>query len=176
MKKFILFVLLFIISVFIGNKKVYSQTTNTNEQRKKLIIVSPGLSLQKNFYAELNFTLADRSLIENFSESSSQFVVGPRIGVEIGNFNNKTIVAPKVGYEVAGMFFCLRGNLIYYMQQSNKDLRLMPEIGFSYLGFANLTYGYGLPILNSKIKDVRNSNIRLTFNLSKKILEFIKQL
>ncbi len=176
MKKFILFVLLFIIGVFIGNKKVYSQTTNKNEQRKKLIIVSPGISLQKNFFAELNFTLADRSLIENFSVGNAQFVMGPRVGVEIGNFNSKTILAPKVGYEVAGMFFCIRGNLIYYMQQTNKDLRLLPEIGFSYAGFANLTYGYGLPILNSKIKEVRNSNIRLTFNLSKKILEFIKSI
>jgi hypothetical protein len=176
MSKFYFVSILCTFCFFTKSKVTFCQSIEENKNSKKQFILSPGISLQKSFFAELNLTFANKSLLENFSETGTSLIIGPRIGLELGNINNRTFIAPKIGYEVSGMFFCLRGNLVYYIENGNNDLRILPEIGISYLGFANLTYGYGFPITKNKIEVINNSNVRLTFNLSKKLWKRIRNI
>jgi hypothetical protein len=84
------------------------------------------------------------------------------------NFNkNDFVIAPKIGYELAGMVFCFRGNAVCYFHKSQRDLRLLPEIGITLACMVNITYGYGFPILDNKILDIGRSRITLTINLHK---------
>ena len=61
------------------------------------------------------------------------------------------IFAPKATFEILPIkFFGARIGLAPYFNCGKVDLRLMPEIGFSYAGWVNVYLGYNLHILGAK--------------------------
>lgn len=150
MRKNVLFVILIVYSPFcFAQKKVKSR-----------LILSPGISYQRQFMPELNLMLA-KSVIEHGGNA----IWGPRIGIESNFSKNDLIVGTKLGYEMAGLIVCFRGNAISYFNQSKIDLRLLPEAGISLFGAVNLTYGYNFPLLDYRIPTISNHRIALTVNL-----------
>ena len=131
------------------------------EAQKKLIF-SPGVSYQKTFFGELSLMYAETAM-----NHTGFGIYGPKLGVEANFSSTNFIFAPKLGFEVDVLFFSLRASAISYIEDGNADLRLLPEFGFSFLGLANLTYGYGIPVLSYRVEDVSCHRVTLTFNLSR---------
>jgi hypothetical protein len=128
------------------------------------LILSPGVSWQGGLFEEMNLMLA-RSIIE----TGGNAFWGPRLGIET-NFNSgHFIYALKFGYELSGLLICLRGNAILYVDGQKTDLRLLPEAGFSLFGAVDLTYGYSIPLLKSRINESPNHRITLIFNLHREL-------
>jgi hypothetical protein len=128
----------------------------------KKIVLSPGLSYQGQFLGEMNLMQ-----LKGIRSRESVLVRGPRIGLEF-NFNTSHFIyAPKIGYEWTFIFFTLRGNVISYVDQRKIDLRFLPEIGLSMIGYANLTYGYNVPLLNFKSAEIDNHRITFTINIDR---------
>lgn len=94
-------------------------------------------------------------------------IYGPKLGVETNFSSDSFIIAPKLGFEVAVFFFTLRGSAVSYIEAGNVDLRLLPEFGLSFFGLANLTYGYGIPVLSHRVEAASRHRVTLTFNLSR---------
>ena len=67
------------------------------------------------------------------------------------------------------MLFTLRFSAVNYFQNGNSEFRILPELGLSLGGWANLTYGYGIAFKNENLKNVSNHRISLTFNLNRKL-------
>jgi len=143
--------------------EVFSQDT----LRKTDFAFSPELIGQGQIFGGANLTIG-RVVIEKVVVG----MVGTRIGVET-NFksNSDFIIAPKIGYEVSPTFFVLRLSGLCYFQNGNNEFRLLPEVGFSYGGLINLTYGYNIRLTASRIDDLRGHRWCLSFNLNKKLIE-----
>lgn len=134
------------------------------DEDKPKLILSPGMSYQGQFFGEMNLMYS-----KYYIGHGGNAIWGPRLGVEV-NFNkDRFIYAPKVGYELSGLLLAVRGNAVGYIDNKRLDLRLLPEAGISLLGAVNLTYGYSLPVLNFKSKEVARHRITLTANLHREL-------
>ncbi len=153
----------FIFSLIIC--KSFGQIAKTNKNK---IIFSPGLSYQRTLFAEINLMYIDDEATKG-GPCNGGIAAGTRVGMEINVTGKDRMIAPKIGYELSGSLLCMRINSIYYIKNNEKDLRLLPEIGFSLGGAINLTYGYGFSVLNQKISQISKSRVTLTFNLHKNL-------
>ncbi|MDR0660537.1 MAG: hypothetical protein LBG19_07015 [Prevotellaceae bacterium] len=129
---------------------------------QKKLIFSPGVSYQKEFFGELSIMYA-----ETATNNTGLGIYGPKLGIEMNFSSDSFIYASKLGFEVDVLFFSVRANAVSYIKDGNVDLRLLPEVGFGFFGLANLTYGYGIPVLNYRVEDVSRYRVTLTFNLSR---------
>lgn len=129
---------------------------------QKKLILSPGVSYQKEFFAELSIMYAETAM-----NNTGLGIYGPRLGVEVNFDSDNFIYAPKLGFEVDVLFLSVRANAVSYIDSGDVDLRILPEVGFSFFGLANLTYGYGIPVLNHRVEDISRHRVTLTFNLSR---------
>lgn len=129
---------------------------------QKKLILSPGVSYQKEFFGELSIMYAETAM-----NNTGLGIYGPKLGVEMNFSSDNFIYAPKLGFEVDVLFFSVRANAVSYIEDGSVDLRLLPEVGFSFFGLANLTYGYGIPVLDHRVEDISRHRVTLTFNLSR---------
>ncbi len=129
---------------------------------QKKLILSPGVSYQKEFFGELSIMYAETAM-----NHTGLGIYGPKLGVEMNFKSDNFIYAPKLGFEVDVLFFCVRASAVGYIEDSNVDLRILPEVGFSFFGLANLTYGYSIPVMNYRVEDISRHRVTLTFNLSR---------
>lgn len=129
---------------------------------QKKLILSPGISYQKEFLGELSIMYAETAM-----NNTGFGIYGPKLGVEMNFDSDNFIYAPKLGFEVDVLFFSVRGSAVSYINHGDVDLRLLPEVGLSFFGLANLTYGYGFPVLKHEVRDVSRHRVTLTFNLSR---------
>lgn len=142
----------------------YGQIFHRKENQERLVILSPGGSLQGNgsYFAELNFMLAK---LELGGPCNPPALLGPRIGIETNFSNDHFVYAPKVGWEASSLFFGFRGNIISYIDNGKVDLRILPEIGISFLSGVNLLYGYNIPTLEFRTSATTKHRLTLTINL-----------
>lgn len=126
------------------------------------IALSPGVIFQKQTFGEINLLIGRYE-----SEMSGNAFGGVRLGAET-NFQkgNEHIWASKIGVEFSGMVFCLRATTLCYMSGLNSQWRFLPEIGISFLGFANLTYGYNFKLTGDPINGIINHRVCLSLNLN----------
>ena len=125
-----------------------------------LFILSPGLFYQEQLFCELNLMYA-----KNITAHGIVLIWGPRIGTEINFKADRFIYAPKIGYEISGFPLALRANTVAYVDRSQIDIRLLPEIGLSFFGLINLTYGYNFPVSGFKSSEISRQRISLIANL-----------
>ncbi|WP_157446964.1 hypothetical protein [Cytophaga aurantiaca] len=92
-------------------------------------------------------------------------VSGLRLGSEFVFNGAKINFAPKIGYELSSMLLCFRVSEINYLHDKSVDIRLLPEIGFDFVTFANICYGYNIHIGGDKYNAISNHRVTLTFNL-----------
>ena len=154
-----------------SNVIAQSDSTQTSlHNRKKFtppnIALSPGIVFQKQTFGELNLLIGRYS-----SETGGNAFGGIRLGAET-NFRsgNENIWAPKVGAELSGMVICMRATTLYYISGPNIQWRFLPEIGISFLGFANLTYGYNFKLSGDPIDGIINHRVCLSINLNPELM------
>ena len=159
MKKILTYFILIIVV-----QKSYGQIFHRKENQERLVILSPGVSLQGNgnIYAELNLMLAK---LESGGPCNPSALTGPRIGIETNFRNDHFVYAPKIGWEASGLLFCFRGNAVTYIDKGKVDLRILPEIGLSLLSGINLIYGYNIPLLDYRTTATTRHRLTLTVNL-----------
>lgn len=154
--------LLVTVLLVLCNEPAFSQKNNRVD-----FALSPGIIYQGQWTGEIN-VLAGRYE----SELGGNAFCGMRFGVE-SNFKtgNDLLFAPKIGVELSGMFICLRGTFLSYVSRQDLQFRFLPEIGISFLGFANLTYGYAIPLNNPHAIDLSRHRVTLSLNLNKRVIE-----
>ncbi len=159
MKRILLLIVLIIV---IQNS--YGQIFHRKDNQERLVILSPGFSAQGsgNFNTELNLMLAK---LESGGPCNPSALYGPRIGVETNFSNNHFVYAPKIGWEASVLLFGIRGNIISYIDKGKVDLRILPEIGISFLSGINLLYGYNIPLLDYRTTTITKHRLTLTINL-----------
>lgn len=106
-------------------------------------------------------------LAETARDHSGLGIYGPRLGAEF-NFDSKNFIyAPKLGFEVDVVFLAVRASAVTYIDNGNADLRLLPEVGISFFGLANIMYGYGFPVLSYEAGSISRNRVTLTINISR---------
>lgn len=150
----------FLLSIFLLFTFIAFSQDSTKYQTPIRIVFSPAIIYQNNWTGEFTMMYA------NYDVGPCNYAVsGFRIGSEFVFTSSKTIIAPKIGYQLAGMMLCLRASEINYLHDKSVDVRLLPEIGFDFITIANICYGYNFHILGDKYDDISNSRITLTINL-----------
>jgi hypothetical protein len=91
---------------------------------------------------------------------------GAGLGTEFNFKDDKFTIGAKAFVEYN--YFVISGfrlNLINYFRNSQTDLRITTEFGFSIFGFLNILYGYGYPILKNEFIDLSRHRLTITLNL-----------
>jgi hypothetical protein len=149
--------LLLLLMVFMG--KSHAQIT------KKEVAFSPGIVLQREVFAEANVLFGKVEI-----EKGICGISGIRLGVESNlKSGDEWTIAPKAGVEASLTIMSIRLSAANYFQNGNSELRLIPEMGFSWGGFVNITYGYGLKLSNSDITNLSQHRLTLSFNINKRL-------
>lgn len=150
---------------------VFFSITNAFGQNKKQtdFIFSPGIILQKGVFLEANLFIGE-VITETSIKVPVVGVQGWRVGLESNlQSGDNFVIAPKIGYELSATVFVLRLSAVNYFQNGNSEFRVLPEVGFSAGGWANLTYGYGIPLNDGNLRDVSRHRLSLSFNLNKRL-------
>lgn len=141
----------------------FSQTKT--DSTKVDFAFSPGVILQREVFAEANVVVG-RVVMEKMILGIS----GLRIGGESNLRNgNEFTIAPKVGLEIDATLAAFRLSAANYFQDGNSEFRLIPEIGISWGGTFNLTYGYGFRFQKREIEDLSQHRLSFTVNLNRKL-------
>ena len=138
------------------------------DDRKIDVLFSPGIIYQQNLFLDANLLIGELTIVPRKIPIIG--VEGWRIGVE-SNLRSETnfAIAPKIGYEYSMTFFSFRCSALNYFQNGNSEFRLLPEIGFSMGGWANLNYGYGISFNDGDLINVGKHRVSLSFNLNRKL-------
>ncbi|MEM5565212.1 hypothetical protein WNY78_08855 [Psychroserpens sp. AS72] len=165
---------LIIISLFALS---FSNAQSGEEQKReryknnfKDVLFSPGIIVQHETFLDFNMAIGEVTVINGKIPLIG--FDGFRIGFEtnLRDRNNHTI-APKIGYEISATLVVVRLSMVNYFQNGNSEFRLLPELGLSFNGWANLTYGYGIPFNNGNLNNVSSHRVGLSFNLDKRLKE-----
>ncbi|WP_204346246.1 hypothetical protein [Psychroserpens algicola] len=168
MFKNLLFLLLVLIT---GPLYAQSGEQDSRIERKQFddILFSPGLIVQHETFLEFNIMFGDVTAIDN-GKIPVIGVDGFRIGVETNLRDGRHhTIAPKIGYEISATVFALRLSAVNYFQNGHSEFRVLPELGISLYGWANLTYGYGIPFNDGNLNNVSSHRVALSFNLDKRL-------
>ena len=99
---------------------------------------------------------------------------GPYCTVDVFIDNSNFLVGPKLGYEFTAGVFGASLDVTYFIDNNyNEDgddrtaWVTTPKVGLSILGFADLFYGYEIPISSERITTISRNRFSLVFNLNK---------
>ncbi|NRD20736.1 hypothetical protein HNV08_11810 [Winogradskyella eckloniae] len=165
---------LIIISVLFSSNFCFTQPGEIEKAkapRKLNLVFSSGVLVQKEVFTEFNVIIGNVS--NEFPPKMFPIVgvQGLRIGMETNlkrdeNFN----IAPKLGYEISITFFSIRLSALNYFKNEQSEFRILPELGASFGGMVNLTYGYGISF-NNTIGGISNHRLSLNINLNRKLMK-----
>ncbi len=101
---------------------------------------------------------------------------GPYCTVDVFVDNSNLLLGPKLGYEFTAGLFGAAADFTYFIDRNydsegnNRNAVVFtPKVGISILGFANLFYGYQVPLSNERIGTITRNRFSLVFNLNKAI-------
>jgi hypothetical protein len=100
---------------------------------------------------------------------------GPYTTVDVFIDNSNLLLGPKLGYEVTAGLFGLAADVTYFIDHNYDNeggnrhaFMVTPKAGISILGFANVFYGYSLPLSSQGgISSISRHRFSLVFNLNK---------
>lgn len=100
---------------------------------------------------------------------------GPYTTVDVFIDDSNILLGPKLGYEVTAGMFGLAADVTYFVDHNydgeggNRNaLTLTPKGGISILGFANVFYGYSIPLTgDGTISSITRHRFSLVFNLNR---------
>jgi len=99
---------------------------------------------------------------------------GPYCTVDVFIDKNNLLLGPKVGYEFTAGVFGASLDVTYFIDQNyGSEARdrtawvTTPKVGISILGFADLFYGYEIPLSPERITSVSRNRFSLVFNINR---------
>ena len=99
---------------------------------------------------------------------------GPYCTVDVFIDDSNFLIGPKLGYEFTAGVLGASLDVTYFIDQNygpeNKDRQAWvttPKIGISILGFADLFYGYEIPLSSERITSITRNRFSLVFNINK---------
>ena len=120
----------------------------------------PSIASQGQIYGELDVMRA-----QVMEGHGVLILYGPYVGVATNFGPGERIIVPKAGYELAMSLITVRASTACYYGDHNSDLRFLPEVGLSFFGLADLTYGWAIPLTDDRIPDLAKHRFALTVNL-----------
>lgn len=98
---------------------------------------------------------------------------GPYCTVDVFIDKTNILLGPKLGYEATAGLFGAALDMTYYIDHNydgeggnRSGVVLTPKVGISILGFANLFYGYTIPLSDERISTITRNRFSLVFNLN----------
>jgi hypothetical protein len=99
---------------------------------------------------------------------------GPYCTVDIFVDKSNFLIGPKIGYEFTAGVFGGAIDVTYFVDRNygpeRKDrtgIVTTPKVGLSILGFADLFYGYEIPLSSDRITSISRNRFSLIFNLNR---------
>ncbi|HMG88458.1 MAG TPA: hypothetical protein VK589_00310 [Chryseolinea sp.] len=99
---------------------------------------------------------------------------GPYCTVDIFIDHSNILLGPKLGYEFTAGLFGAAVDMTYFIDHNydheggnRSGVQLTPKAGISILGFADLFYGYAIPLTEERISTITRNRFSLVFNLNK---------
>jgi hypothetical protein len=99
---------------------------------------------------------------------------GPYCTVDVFINKSNLLLGPKVGYEFTAGVFGGAIDVTYFIDRNYGPERknrtavvTTPKIGLSILGFADLFYGYEIPLSSDRISSISRNRFSLIFNLNR---------
>ena len=99
---------------------------------------------------------------------------GPYCTVDVFIDESNLLLGPKLGYEFTAGVFGVAGDITYFIDHnydgegSNRQSWVVtPKAGLTILGFADLFYGYQIPLSEERISTIYRNRFSLVFNLNK---------
>jgi hypothetical protein len=99
---------------------------------------------------------------------------GPYCTVDIFINKSNFLIGPKIGYEFTAGVFGAALDVTYFIDENygdeGKNRRAWvttPKVGLSILGFADVFYGYEIPLSSERISSISRHRFSLAFNLNR---------
>ncbi len=99
---------------------------------------------------------------------------GPYCTVDIFIDKSNFLIGPKVGYEFTAGLIGVALDVTYFIDRNYGAEGIdrtawvtTPKIGLSVLGFANLFYGYEIPLSSERISSISRHRFSIAFNLNR---------
>jgi hypothetical protein len=157
-----LFLCLYCLSV---HAQTDSSKHDKDDETEKCLIFSSGFSFQKQFMGEVGVIYG---YVINGSCSPGG-LMGWKLASEF-NFSGKNfIIGPKIRAELDFALFGTRLSIVDYTDFTYHDIKLLPELGLSLIGSANLFYGYNFSLTNRRIPNIGTHRLSLTVNFNKEL-------
>jgi hypothetical protein len=102
------------------------------------------------------------------------FSKGAYCTVDVFVDDKNLLLGPKLGYEFTAGIIGTAVDLTYFIDHNynaegsnRRSLVATPKIGLTILGFADLFYGYQIPLSNDEITSIYRNRFSLVFNLNR---------
>lgn len=102
------------------------------------------------------------------------FSHGPYSTVDVFIDDSNILIGPKIGYEATAGLLGAAVDLTYFIDHNydgeggnRQAVMVTPKAGISVLGFANLFYGYSIPLSEEKIGTISRHRFSLVFNINR---------
>jgi hypothetical protein len=99
---------------------------------------------------------------------------GPYCTVDVFIDKSNLLLGPKLGYELTAGIIGAGFDVTYFIDHNYNDeggnrhaFVATPKFGLSILGFADLFYGYQIPLSEERITSITRNRFSLVFNLNK---------
>ena len=99
---------------------------------------------------------------------------GPYCTVDVFIDNSNILLGPKLGYEMTAGLLGVALDMTYFIDHNydgeggnRNGIQLTPKVGISILGFADLFYGYAIPMTEERISTITRNRFSLVFNINK---------
>jgi hypothetical protein len=137
---------------------------------------------QWHWVPSIGMVFNDRNMIEaglllsrhSYGSSCSDFPANGayRAGVEYSDAGPAPIIAPKLGVDRDFVFIATRLSLVDYIQRDSHDLRLVPEIGFSFgPGLASILYGWNIALTDEPNPTIPPHRFAVALNLDRRLVQ-----
>ncbi len=174
MNKAVLFLLIICSKLTVFGQEIPKDSLQINHNRQftteKQISIRGGIGFQKNIFPEVGLALHEC----NYSDVgffSNDFYTA----IEWIPNTQQNLYGLKIGYEANTSILLLNGGieLKYLTDFKEKDIVIMPKIGFGLFGDVNIFYGYAITTNNNPFeKIIGNHQLSIVFNFNNHFLKY----
>ena len=156
-----------------GNDIEVAHTPFERYWTKPRIIPKVGVGTMDRAFVELGIQWHDI-----YKHPLTLITKGPYCTVDVFIDDSNILLGPKLGYEFTAGLFGAALDMTYFIDHNydgeggnRSGVQLTPKAGISILGFADLFYGYAIPLTEERISTITRNRFSLVFNLNKDYLD-----
>ncbi len=129
---------------------------------KSRIVPRLGAGAQEAAFVEVGIAY-HRIYVHPLSLASS----APYFSIDALIKEDEPIFGPKIGYGITAGLIGFATDVTYYTDFSKDSFMLTPKAGISILGFADLFYGYNIPLSEERFAIIARNRFSLILNINK---------